>query len=219
MTDNRRYHDKEWVERRYWDDERTQQEIADECDVDVRTIRKWMKRLDIETRKPEGEYHGLHGKERNAEVREQISETMRGRPVSGSTRAKIAEFNRGRTLPESTRRAISQTLQGRGKDETTRRRMSESTAGEQNPNWQGGHSERYGAGWRQARETVRQRDEVCQHCGEDGTTMQLDVHHLTPVREYRSDPNQELADAHDLENLILLCKRCHSLAEHGSITV
>lgn len=219
MADEPSYHDKEWLDARYWDDERTQQEIADECGVHVRTIREWMNRHDIETRKPEGEYHGLYGEERDEEVRKQIAETMRGRSVSEAAREKIAEFNRGRTLPESTRRAISQALQGLGKDETTRRRMSESTAGEQNPNWQGSHSERYGAGWRHARQQVRERDEVCQHCGEDGTSMQLDVHHLTPVREYRNDPDLELADAHDPENLLLLCKRCHSFAEHGSITV
>lgn len=213
------YREADWLKSRYWEDELTQQEIGDECGVHVRTVRKWMNRHDIETRKPEGEYHGLYGEERDKEVRNQIAETMRGRPVSEATREKIRAFNQGRTLPESTRSAISQALQGRQKDETTRRRMSESTAGKQNPNWQGGHSDRYGAGWRHARQFVRERDEVCQHCSEDGTNMQLDVHHLTPVREYRNDPDRELANAHDPENLLLLCKRCHSLAEHGSITV
>lgn len=97
--------------------------------------------------------------------------------------------------------------------------MSRSTAGEQNPNWKGGHGHRYGAGWAPARDRVRERDEVCQICGEDGSERRLHVHHIIPVRTFREAEDVELEDAHALKNLILLCDRCHVRVEHGLIDI
>jgi 5-methylcytosine-specific restriction endonuclease McrA len=73
--------------------------------------------------------------------------------------------------------------------------------------------------WTEAREQVRQRDGVCQHYGHDGTERTLDVHHIVPVRLFREMEGVALEAAHDERNLVLLCKRCHSRAEHGHIDV
>lgn len=216
---NRPYRDADWLRGRYHDDELTQREIAEECDVSPRTIRDWMQRHDIETRDVEGENHGLYGTERDENVKEKISEAMAGREFSAETRRKISEANRGQSFPKDAREKVSEALSGRSLSRETRRKMSESTAGEQNPNWRGGYSDSYGSGWTLARERVRERDEVCRHCGEDGTDRELDVHHVVPVREFRKDSDASLGDAHELDNLVLLCKRCHTLAEHGTITV
>jgi len=214
-----RYRDPEWLRTRYRREGLTQREMAQRCGVSPSTIRKWMRRHGIDTRDLEGENHPLYGEERDDTVREQISETMTGRDFDAETREKISAAQRDQELPEETRERISEALKGRTLPEETRRKMSEATAGEANPNWRGGYSDRYGAGWTAARDAVRERDGVCQYCGCDGSERRLDAHHLTPVREFRSDPDRELADAHDPSNLVLLCVSCHTRAEHGSITV
>ncbi|WP_092692729.1 HNH endonuclease signature motif containing protein [Halorientalis regularis] len=81
----------------------------------------------------------------------------------------------------------------------------------------GGHVRNYGPGWKVARTTARRRDEVCQNCGHDGSERQLQVHHVIPVRAFRDGPETRKQDAHDIGNLVLLCHRCHSEAEHGEL--
>ncbi|AFH22643.1 hypothetical protein OSG_eHP31_00155 [environmental Halophage eHP-31] len=55
--------------------------------------------------------------------------------------------------------------------------------------------------WLEARQKALDRDEVCQDCG---TSKELHVHHITPVREF-----DEPLESHDLDNLVVLCERCH----------
>lgn len=196
----RRYRSGWWLEIKYWDEELTQQEIGEECNVSARTIRKQMKRLGVPTRDIAGENHPLHGQERPDEVKEKISATLEGRSFTDETRERIAEAQRGRELPADVRQKISRSLQGTVRSRETRRKMSRSTAGEQNPNWSGGYSRRYGVGWTEARERVRRRDGVCQHCGHDGTERTLDVHHIVPVRLFRETEGVALEAAHDERN-------------------
>jgi 5-methylcytosine-specific restriction endonuclease McrA len=212
-----RYRREAWLREQYHGEGRTQQEMADACDVSPRTIREWMNRHGIETRDMKGENHPLYGTERDESVKEQISETMDGREISEETRAKIAAGHRGRTLDAETRVKISDALTGITRSPETRQRMSESTAGERNPNWKGGYSHRYGPGWAIARKRALERDEVCQQCGHDGTEDRLEVHHIIPVRRFREASNATIAEAHDLKNLVTLCKRCHPRADHGKL--
>lgn len=214
-----RYRSGWWLEIKYWEEGLTQREIAECCDVSPRTIRKYMDRYGIERRDQRGEDHPLAGKPRAESVREQISDTLSGRTMDEDTRERMAEAHRGRSLSEERRAKIADSLSGSTPDESTRQRMSESTAGPQNPNWRGGYSRRYGPGWSVAREAVRDRDEICQHCGHDGSERRLEVHHIEPVRQFRDDPDRDLASAHVLENLVLLCRTCHAKADHGTISV
>lgn len=211
------YQKEHWLEAKYWEEGLTQKEIADKCGVSPRTIRKYMNKFDIPTREMSGENHPMHGRERSEETKQQISETLNGRTFSEETRRRISEAQRGRELPDGVREKISKSLEGLTRSEETRRKMSESTAGEANPNWRGGYSNRYGSGWSMAREAVRERDEICQHCGHDGAERQLQVHHIVPVRVFRNADHLEVEDAHETENLVLLCCRCHGRAEHGQI--
>jgi hypothetical protein len=59
----------------------------------------------------------------------------------------------------------------------------------------------YTSGWTEARRKALARDRVCQDCGRRSG---LHVHHIEPVRAF-DDP----ADAHYLENLVVLCESCH----------
>lgn len=212
-----RYRREAWLYEQYHDKGRTQREMAEICDVSPRTIREWMNRHDVETREVAGENHPLHGSERAEAVKARISETMSGRELSEETRRKMSEAHAGKDLSDDQKRRISAALRNREKSEETRQRMSEATAGERNPNWKGGYSPRYGSGWAVARKRALERDEVCQHCGHDGTDDRLEVHHIVPVREFREASNASISDAHHEDNLVVLCKRCHPRADHGDL--
>ncbi|WP_246983256.1 HNH endonuclease [Halorientalis marina] len=214
----KRYRSGWWLAIKYHDEDLTQREIAAECAISPRCIRSYMDEYGIETRDVEGEHHGLYGKKRDEDVEEAISASLEGREFSDETNEKRADAQRGRSPSAEVRQKISDALEGTTKSAATRRRMSEATAGEQNPNWRGGYSRRYGAGWSVARETVHERDEVCQRCGADGTDRRLEVHHIVPVRRFRTASNAEISDAHDPGNLVLLCHHCHPKADHGLIS-
>ena len=78
--------------------------------------------------------------------------------------------------------------------------------GSKNPAWRGGHKYYRGFNWKQQRTLARKRDEdTCQHCR---SKEKVQVHHKRPY--YLFDTCTE---ANDLNNLITLCPRCHSLAD------
>ena len=89
--------------------------------------------------------------------------------------------------------------------------------GENSPHWKGGTSYRYyGAEWRYIRKEILDRDDYeCQYCGLTDAESQeqygcsLHVHHRTPVRNYDS-----VEDAHERDNLVTLCNRCHKTWDH-----
>lgn len=176
----KRYRNGWWLEIKYWDEGLTQREIAAECGISVRQVRRYMDRFDIPTREMRGENHPMYGRERSEEARRKISESLRGVSRSEETRRRIAEAQTGTEIPSDVRERISESLTGTTRSEETRRRMSESTSGNANPNWKGGYSRRYGSGWSVARDRIRDRDEVCQHCGHDGSERRLEVHHIVP---------------------------------------
>ena len=77
--------------------------------------------------------------------------------------------------------------------------------GKANGNWRGGQAYKYGPGWKEAKERVRERDKVCQHCGKtpEENGRALDVHHINPHRNSKDN---------SLENLVALCRSCHMRA-------
>lgn len=88
--------------------------------------------------------------------------------------------------------------------------------GEDNPRWKGGYLPYYGPSWRPIRKTVRERDKyTCQRCGitESELGQELDVHHVKPFRLFGVDNHIE---ANNPNNLICLCKTCHTTVGHES---
>jgi len=73
----------------------------------------------------------------------------------------------------------------------------------------------YGPHWLRIREQVRMRDNyTCQNCGARETNRDHDVHHIVPLRSFRSGtgpPPYELANR--MDNLVTLCPTCHRRAE------
>ena len=70
--------------------------------------------------------------------------------------------------------------------------------GSNHPRWHGGYSHDYGRGWDEQRRLVIERDKHCKNCGRENN---LDVHHIIPF---------QLSKSNKLDNLITLCKSCHS---------
>ena len=89
---------------------------------------------------------------------------------------------------------------------------SRNVVGENNPSWKGGTYTDFGSNWFRVRSKIRERDEVCQVCGEDGLNHMLDVHHIVPRCEFDAVEN-----SNKLYNLVLLCRSCHKRVEHRSI--
>ncbi len=82
--------------------------------------------------------------------------------------------------------------------------------------WRDSHND-YGPNWQSQRRRVLARfQHRCARCGRPGTKDNpLDVHHLRPFRTYGYVPHQNThyLQANALDNLQLLCRRCHTLAE------
>ena len=77
----------------------------------------------------------------------------------------------------------------------------------------------YGPDWPEQRAKTRERDGYsCAECGAaEGRGRQHDVHHRVPFRVFNYIPglNRNDREANRLDNLLLLCRRCHHRLEAG----
>jgi 5-methylcytosine-specific restriction endonuclease McrA len=78
--------------------------------------------------------------------------------------------------------------------------------GAANPAWRGGFDPYYGPDWKRQSTLAKKRDHYCcRHCGKSSKDTFLHVHHIRPLRFFKRDFDA----AHNLDNLITLCRRCH----------
>lgn len=94
--------------------------------------------------------------------------------------------------------------------------MSVNRQGENHHQWIEGER-KYAGNWWQARRNPLRRDGYkCQHCGKTSAEIgrNPDVHHIIPLREWE-DPQE----AHQLDNLVSLCRVCHRNAEANNIDI
>lgn len=77
----------------------------------------------------------------------------------------------------------------------------------------------YGPNWQAQRKRARHRDGYrCSRCGApEPKRQQHDVHHIVPFRTfgYVLGINDHYLEANRLDNLTLLCRRCHQVVETG----
>lgn len=92
--------------------------------------------------------------------------------------------------------------------------------GELHPLWEGGGERYYGPHWEETKEEIRDRDGECKLCGitEEEHVSEfaesLSVHHIVRFEEF-----DHYSVANRDENLISLCRSCHSqIDEHDSQT-
>jgi len=101
--------------------------------------------------------------------------------------------------------------------------ISSIRSGEDNSYWRGGKIQYYGSNWKDQREKALERDNYeCQDCGMSRDehykkyNSGFDVHHKIPLRNIIDENNptiKQFEDAHSLDNLVTLCKSCHSKIE------
>ena len=88
--------------------------------------------------------------------------------------------------------------------------LEENAKGENSPTWRGGVIVYRGDNWEEVSLYVRKRDGFkCQECGIRQTHQMHDVHHIIPYRFFNGDWKR----ANREENLITLCRACHSKQE------
>lgn len=85
--------------------------------------------------------------------------------------------------------------------------LSKNVKGPNHHSWRGGSDDYRGPNWHKVSERIRIRDKhTCQECGIKQIKPRLDVHHIIPFRFFDNDHES----ANEEENLITLCKSCHS---------
>jgi len=91
-------------------------------------------------------------------------------------------------------------------------------SGPDSPRWQGGYEEYYGPMWNEKRHQRMKMDSYeCQSCG---SANELVVHHKTPFREFvYNDGTTDYEAAHDMDNLVTLCRSCHMEIENDRMSV
>lgn len=125
-----------------------------------------------------------------------IPPNRKGIPLSEEHKKKIGKANKG-----------NKNNLGKVCSEETRRKISEAQKGEKSHNWKGGISyQPYPDEWTNSlKDSIRERDKyTCQECGIhqdelNGRFKKLDIHHI----DYNKDNLNP-------DNLITLCKSCHS---------
>jgi len=155
------YKDSSWLRKKYWEEEKSVEEIGDEAGCSGETVRRWMHKLDVDMRdKSEAVANQWKGDD---ERRERAAEN-----VVENAQPEAPQIKHGEHRPE------------------TLEKMSEVKRGEDNPMWEGGYDSEYGHTWPRMREKALKRDEYgCRVCG---TEEDLHVHHKLPVRTF-DDPN------------------------------
>lgn len=91
--------------------------------------------------------------------------------------------------------------------------ISENIVGEVHPNWKGGYYPYFGGNWQAIRQELRGRQKlVCSLCGisESKLDYELHAHHIIPRRKFKT-----VEDSNTLENLVLLCNKCHKEVENN----
>lgn len=144
------------------------------------------------------------------ETKKKMSETRKRLGIiPPSAKGKIMSDRQKQRISKSrtNNQKVIKALTGRECSPETRKKISEAQSGDKSPHWKGGISyQPYPDDWNETlRNSVRQRDGyTCQECGihQDelgGRFKKLDVHHIDYNKD-NLDPN----------NLITLCKSCHS---------
>jgi len=151
-----------------------------------------------------GENHPFFEKHHTEKSKRKMSEKHKGKKLSEKHKKNLSKANKGKKLSEEHKRRISKALKGTKHNKESRRKRSLASGG----TGVSGEKKGYGVEFTdELKEQVRFRDEYkCQGCGcqqlENGKA--LDVHHI----DYDKMNNK-------VDNLIALCKPCHSQTNYN----
>jgi len=228
------YQDKDWLKNKYINEKLSQEKISRLCEVSQTIIGKWLKKSNIIIRSLSESHKGQiawnKGIPTPENIKEKISQSLKGRIVSGETRKKLSKihkgkkkkyivWNKGKKCPQlgfekgvkfskEHRQNISKSMQGK-------------RGGVNNPNWKGGREKFNHRIWNSNenhtwRSEIFKRDNfTCRICGNDDSDN-LNAHHIMSVLKILQ--YYEIIDfgealkckkLWDINNGITLCKDCH----------
>ena len=227
----KQYKDKEWLERKYWEEELSKSEIAKLCNVGYTTIHYWMTKFDISRRSISEALKGIVFSEEHIK---NLSKSQKGHIpwnkgmkdcyskeiIKRMVKSHIGQIPWNKDIPRSqmTKDKISEKLIKANK---RNRRY-----GINSPNWQGGItplqlSIRTNFRYRQWRSDVFTRDDfTCQDCG-DNRGGNFEAHHIKSfssiMQKYEITTLEEALECEELWNINngkTLCEDCHKKTDN-----
>lgn len=190
---HKEYHDKEKLKKLYWDEDMTQREMGEYFGCDYGLIHSLLKKYRIDTKSKSVASGGYDFNK---------SELVKLYKEKELSTVEIADRY---DVDSST---VSRQLQ---KHNITTRGFCKGKG------WDGGRYWNYGENWREKRKRAKERDgHKCQICGmpskkhNEKYGRALEVHHITPRIEFYSDGEFDAVNANKLDNLMTVCKKCHS---------
>lgn len=204
----KKYKDKNWLYQKYHIEQLSLKAVGKLCGVHHTCIYKWLKKYQIERRKPwehligkpawnsglsnkedkrilSGKQHGMWGRKHSVKSKKISGEKIKNWYINNP------KFHRKENNP----------FYGKKHSENTIQKIKNKLNLKNNPNWKGGLSfESYGIEFNnELKEQIRKRDKfICQICGIKQNGRAHDVHHI----DYNKKNNSLL-------NLITLCHPCH----------
>lgn len=130
----------------------------------------------------------------------------KGLKTSEETKLKISKAKKGKKFTEEHKKKIGEAVKKAQTDES-RRIRSERMSGEKSPFWRGGiNINKYPRDWTKTlKRSIRERDNyVCRICNATQNDATFQVHHID-YNKLNCNPN----------NLITLCRSCHSRTNHN----
>lgn len=227
---DRAYRDEEWLREKYVDEGLNSPQIGEMCGVSQKTVTRWLRKHDIETRGPNRGVNDDKPRpytERDWLYRKYVMEGKSMYEIADEVDRTDMTIRRWLDRHGIERRSMSDSakLRWEKRSEAEKEREVEKIVGyleennwhngESNPNYIDGRGQgrSYGPEWPKARKKAIERDGgECVSCG---SRSGLHVHHHIPVRMFEESDRHTVGDAHQLWNLTTLCNSCHMELEAG----
>lgn len=206
------YKNRKWLENEYITKSKSCTDIGREISVSKGTIRRWLKKFDIEVR-PSCIYH--IGAKRSLKTRNRISKAQKGVPLPKGKNRRNWKGPQKHICPvcNITFCRYPSRKTKSGLQFCSKKCYGKWISRENNHMWKGGKSDTpyyYGVDWKKIRQKILERDGFkCRICGDKKI---LHIHHIVPSSEF-----DRYNEANDFSNLITLCSCCHKKFElHSS---
>jgi 5-methylcytosine-specific restriction endonuclease McrA len=197
-----KYTSESWLREQYHEKCLTLSDISKKCSVGEKALAYWMGKFGIETR--EGVTREVLENKADSDIADEEWLSQRYHDDSMSTTEIADELSISRTTVMEWMEYYD--IPRRGHDECH-------PSGKDHPSWGGGYESYYGPNWKYQRErSIQEYNEKCASCGvrRSNLNRDLSVHHVTPLREFKTGDGINYEAANSTDNLVPLCEPCHA---------